>query len=272
MADAGAADCANCGRPRSGAYCAHCGEAAPDTAARGAARTFTRIRSSLNALASPPGRLTRDWIAGRRVRYLAPLPLFLYTNIAFFLIQWASGVSVLSWPLRAHMASDILGIPASLSRLYPGPQVMQQPQTIAVFNALEVVHAKALVIVMLPMFAVAMLAAPLCGTRRMRNALTFSAHFYTYALITLCALFPLVSLALRALAFAGVDPTPHAIDVVVSALQALLLAGYLLPALGTLTPWSLPLRLAYTLLLLGAVFLVLGIYHVIVFAATLASL
>ncbi len=272
MADAGVADCASCGRPRPGNYCAHCGEAAPHIASHGARRTLARVRASLDALASPPGRLTRDWIEGRRVRYLAPLPLFLYTNIAFFLIQWASGVSVLSWPLRAHMASDILGIPAWLSRLYPGQQAMRQPQTIAVFDALEVVHAKALVIVMLPMFAVTLLAAPLCGARRMRNALTFSAHFYTYTLITLCALFPLVSLALRALAFAGVQPTPHAIDVIVSALQALLLGGYLLPALGTLTPWPLPLRLAYTLLLLGAVFLVLSIYHLIVFAATLVSL
>ena len=35
-------------------------------------------------MVSPPGRLTADWIRGRRVGYLAPLSLFLWINVAFF--------------------------------------------------------------------------------------------------------------------------------------------------------------------------------------------
>jgi len=55
-----------------------------------------RIRASLRALASPPGQLTADWIRGRRVGYLAPLSLFLWVNVAFFLVQSASGLGILA--------------------------------------------------------------------------------------------------------------------------------------------------------------------------------
>lgn len=264
--------CPSCGCASPGRYCANCGEAEPGRALPGARGFVARLRRSLDALASPPGRLTRDWIDGRRVGYVAPVPLFLYTNVAFFLVQWASGVSVLSWPLHIHLANDILGVVKPLAAWYPGAHVLADPRTVAVFDALEVVHAKALVIVMLPLFALPLLAVPLAGRREFSGAFAFAAHFYTFALIALCALFPLVSLALRGLAAAGLRATPDAIDVVVTTLQGLMLGGYLYRALATLTPLSALRRIVYSLALLYALWLVLLGYHVVVFAATLASL
>jgi hypothetical protein len=62
--------------------------------------------ASLRTLVSPPGQLTADWIRGRRVGYLSPLSLFLWVNVAFFLVQSASGLGILTWPLRIHLSDD----------------------------------------------------------------------------------------------------------------------------------------------------------------------
>src|SRR5579864_5346694 len=106
--------CPSCGSEATTSYCGACGEenvtVAPiggDNAARGLRRSFVgRMRASLRSLASPPGRLTADWIHGMRVGYLAPLSLFLWTNVAFFFVQSASGLGILSWPLRSHLSDD----------------------------------------------------------------------------------------------------------------------------------------------------------------------
>lgn len=264
--------CPSCGTASSAGYCPACGEVRPGIRNAPARSFVARLRASLNALASPPGRLTRDWIEGRRVRYLAPVPLFLYTNVAFFLVQWASGVSILSWPLNIHLANDILGVPARLAAWYPGMNAIKNPQTVAVFNALEVVHAKALVIVMLPLFALPLLAVRIEGRRSFANAFAFSAHFFTFALIMLSAMFPLVSLSLRGLAAVGVRPSPSAIDYSVGVLEVVFVAAYLARALDGLTAMRAWWRWLFATILLVLLFFVLSLYHVIVFATTLMSL
>src|SRR5262245_46008327 len=109
--------CPSCGSTATARYCGNCGERALDAAveidgaaAREPSRSLPRrLQSSLRAPASPPGRLTGDWIRGRRVGYLAPVSLFLWINVAFFLVQSASGVGILTWPLRIHLSEDYTG-------------------------------------------------------------------------------------------------------------------------------------------------------------------
>jgi hypothetical protein len=40
------------------------------------------------------------------VGYFAPLSLFLWVNVAFFLVQSASGLGILSWPVRVHLSDE----------------------------------------------------------------------------------------------------------------------------------------------------------------------
>jgi hypothetical protein len=271
--------CPSCGTVSGGAFCPACGERRQaDVSPRGVRAAASpgvawlrRLHASLNALASPPGRLTRDWLAGRRVGYIAPMALFLYTNVAFFLVQSASGVSVLSWPLRIHLENNVLGIAKPLFDWYAGPNRMANARYVAVFDALEVVHAKALVLMMVPLFAAVMLLAPAVQRTRFARSFTFAAHYYTYALIALCALFPLVSVAITLLTRAGMRPTDGEIDWWVSSIQALLLGWYLLWALRSLTPLPLWRRVLLAALLLGATVVILQAYHLVVFAFTLVS-
>ena len=88
--------CLNCGAELAGPYCAQCGQEATernvplrvllkellDTLFSLDARLFQTTRQLL----AKPGYLTNEYIAGRRIRYVAPLRLYLFTSFVFFLL------------------------------------------------------------------------------------------------------------------------------------------------------------------------------------------
>ena len=88
--------CENCGAPLTGEFCAECGQHAIEIAARSGGSWLTRripsstgIRNFLNRSAFfciRPWKLTNDFNAGRRVRYVHPLRLYLLASIVFFLL------------------------------------------------------------------------------------------------------------------------------------------------------------------------------------------
>lgn len=87
--------CANCGTPGPGAYCSTCGQEQRDY--HRSLRAFAAelldnvagwdgtIPTTLWMLVRHPGRLTTEFLAGRRARYLRPLRLYLSTSLVFFL-------------------------------------------------------------------------------------------------------------------------------------------------------------------------------------------
>jgi len=88
--------CRNCGAPAPGAYCPRCGQ---ETQARlpkftqfmreAAGRYVAldgRLWKTLGALLFRPGFLTREYLAGRRRRYIRPARLFLVASLALFAV------------------------------------------------------------------------------------------------------------------------------------------------------------------------------------------
>ena len=88
--------CENCGAELNGQYCAQCGQAAVDYR-----RSFrhvivdvldsflnwdSKFFATLGLLIVKPWRLTNDFLAGKRVRYLHPLRLYLLASILFFFV------------------------------------------------------------------------------------------------------------------------------------------------------------------------------------------
>lgn len=90
------APCVSCGTPRTGLYCAHCGEKAlhPDhdfsvrhfaeEAVEGFLHLDSRVLRSLRGLMFRPGFLTAAFVAGRRVPYMKPLSLFFVVALLFY--------------------------------------------------------------------------------------------------------------------------------------------------------------------------------------------
>ena len=100
---AASAACAACGEPLIGAYCHACGERRPqpedESLAHFLREQFAEVTSadgrlwrSLRALAVP-GKLTVEYVTGRRGLYLRPVRLFLIGNILFFLMLTLSGAN-----------------------------------------------------------------------------------------------------------------------------------------------------------------------------------
>ncbi|MDQ3118752.1 MAG: DUF3667 domain-containing protein [Verrucomicrobiota bacterium] len=88
--------CENCEAPLTGEYCAQCGQHAIDyrrsimrlvvDAADSLLNWDTKFLNTVTVLLARPGKLTNDFNAGRRVRYVHPLRLYLIASILFFLL------------------------------------------------------------------------------------------------------------------------------------------------------------------------------------------
>jgi hypothetical protein len=88
--------CANCGASLAGRYCANCGQRVEHAVhslshfVREVAEDLThadsRVWQTIRALLFKPGYLTREFLAGRRVKYLPPLRLYLVLSLFFFVI------------------------------------------------------------------------------------------------------------------------------------------------------------------------------------------
>ena len=88
--------CENCGAALTGRYCAQCGQAAIDyhrsfgTLVADAADAFLnldeRFLKTFALLLFKPWRLTNEFLAGRRQRYVHPLRLYLLASVAFFFV------------------------------------------------------------------------------------------------------------------------------------------------------------------------------------------
>ncbi len=103
---AGSAHCLNCGTELKGPFCYYCGQ--PD---RNFMRFFpvllrdlmedlldldARFMRTLKPLLFKPGRLTYDYMNGRRFRYTTPMRLYIFSSITFFLLATLLSSDIIS--------------------------------------------------------------------------------------------------------------------------------------------------------------------------------
>ena len=93
---AGPVLCANCGAPVAGRFCGECGQRVEHAihsvwhfmleAVEDLTHADSRLWRTILALLFEPGHLTVEFLAGRRMRYLPPLRLYLVLSVLFFLL------------------------------------------------------------------------------------------------------------------------------------------------------------------------------------------
>ncbi|WP_242077300.1 DUF3667 domain-containing protein [Brevundimonas diminuta] len=85
--------CSDCGAETSGNFCANCGQPTHvhrtllhlgEELLHGVMHFDARIWRTLPLLWLNPGKLTREWIEGKRTRYVSPLAIFLFTLFVMF--------------------------------------------------------------------------------------------------------------------------------------------------------------------------------------------
>jgi hypothetical protein len=95
-------NCTDCGQPAEGRFCSNCGQPTHvhrsllhlgEEMLHGVLHFDARIWRTLPLLAFNPGRLTREWVQGRRTRYVSPLAMFLFTVfLMFFAFSFSGGL------------------------------------------------------------------------------------------------------------------------------------------------------------------------------------
>lgn len=90
--------CLNCGSPLAGQYCSRCGQRARSRlisvwelvrdAFGDLFELDSRLWQTLLPLMFRPGRLTRDYLRGRRARFMPPFRTYLVLSVVFFLVAF----------------------------------------------------------------------------------------------------------------------------------------------------------------------------------------
>lgn len=303
--------CVSCGAPLGGAYCAACGERAPDERIRTLGDFFGdaldvltnvngKLLKSLRLLVFRPGFLSAEHARGARVPYMRPVQLFLVANLAFFL--W-SFVPVFSTPLQIHVWSQgfphravaeawVRGTVAPemgaaefrevLAAWWTGDAAAEtsSAKTIealrelaARFNVRAELQGRTLVVLMIPMFA---LWPGLLNFRRRPHAiehLVFATHFMSVLLLlALAQMWVMRGAAASLLAFAGKDASVLLGDVVGSLTLALLLFAWLVPATRRFYRRSWPAAVLQGVAMVMLLLLSVQVFRAVLFFTTWWSL
>lgn len=128
--------CANCQTPLVGTWCHACGQKAHlhdtlkhllEELAEGVAHFDGRLWRTLPLLAFDPGRLSREWVAGRRVRYVAPLHLFLFAVFLLFLIPNFTGRHLITFGAAESGPAFVVDTPEGPQSVDPSdPEALRE--------------------------------------------------------------------------------------------------------------------------------------------------
>ncbi len=236
------ARCVNCAEPLAGKFCTRCGEKcigpADHTSGRFlehlfAAFTHTdgKIFLTLRLLLTRPGRLTADYLRGKRKPYITPLQLFLICNLVFFLLHPLIGSNTLTTDLNTQLHYIWHhGIVES----FVTPRLALRQVTVeayaAVFDPAAITLAKSLVILVVPIFSFAVMALHWRQRRHFSAHLVYALHFGAFWLLLISATMALTYLTVRLLRSADVFPSATAVDRGIISVSFALMTFYLFRA------------------------------------------
>jgi hypothetical protein len=108
--------CANCQTALAGPYCHACGQQGHlhgrlghllEEFAEGIAHLDGRLWRTLPLLAFRPGTLSRRWREGHRVRFVAPMHVFLFAVFLLFVVPSLGGKHLISLPSQAQLGGPL---------------------------------------------------------------------------------------------------------------------------------------------------------------------
>ena len=193
--------CLNCGETLQGAFCSSCGQRsvpANPTVSELAGDAWQELSGYDGRIAATfrnllrPGRLTVDYLQGRRGRYLPPVRLYLITSVVYFLVaaaapEGAGGLRIGVWDDRGNTqlsAEDRAAIAAEYAESPWAVRVLLDSiaKDPGAFRARTFTILPRVFFGMLPVFA----GIVWLFYRRMRfpAALVFAVHLHAFAFLT----------------------------------------------------------------------------------------
>jgi hypothetical protein len=178
-------------------FCPTCGERrlqARDLRFRGLLAQLSQSVTNLDArlirtvrcLFRHPGELTVRYLQGPRKPYIGPIAFFLLTNVLFVAMESLTGSNVFATPLAQHLRNQPW---SEWVQPIIADRIAARGSTLAayapVFDKAVADHAKSLVALMVPPFAVAAAIVYRRSRRPFVAHAAFSLHFHAFMLLLL---------------------------------------------------------------------------------------
>ena len=201
----GTGHCRNCGADVSGNFCAACGQ---ETALHVAsAREFLhefvghyvalegKLWKTLALLLFRPGKLTAEYIAGRRARYVQPLRIYLTLSILFFALLKFSPIDLIQVdPAIADKpaTADTVHVSTKLGRFNPAWEArvhqlaaMPREQALALIKSKFFAYVPYAMFCLMPVLALYLKLLYLGSGRRYGEHMLFALHSNAFAFLLL---------------------------------------------------------------------------------------
>jgi len=234
--------CPTCGRTVPTPFCAQCGERPRDPRdltllGLGLALVHTltsvdgKALSTLRRLFTRPGELSAAYVRGQRVGVIAPFPLFLLANVAFFGLASLTHAGIFSATLESHLTHQDWSefaqrlVARRLEALHT-----TLPEYAPLFDRAGALHAKSLWILMVLPFTLLVWLVFRRGGKPFVAHWVFTLHLFAFLLLLFCVWLAIVGLdELRG--GAGLDSAR--MDNVLTVANLGASAAYLFLAVGT---------------------------------------
>jgi len=231
--------CVTCGKPMDGRYCSHCGERRVGPDDHSLHRFFVhgieaftnadgKIFATLSFLITRPGRLTADYLKGRRKPYIQPLQLFLIANLVFFLLHPMIGSNTITTDLNTQMRYTWhSGIVRAMVTPRLAARAVSANRYAETFDPAAVRQAKSLVILVVPIFSLAVAALYWRQRPHYSAHLVFSLHFCAFWLLLVCGILALTNLTVGLLRYVHVFPSAVVVSRSIVAVTLAIMTTYL---------------------------------------------
>ena len=217
--------CPSCNTLSIGNFCRNCGEKKIDQHdysirhyLEHAVDLFTHFDSkffrSAWFLMSKPGYLSREYLEGRRVRYMKPLQLFIFINIIYYFSITLFHYNTFTTPLSIQLHQN------NYYPAYAEQQVNKKIQEENVsYEALEMkynekttVLSKTLIFLFIPIFSLPFYSLFFRKRKYFLEHVVVATHFWAYNLILLGVLLPLLTILLLGLFHVLSIPAAYLMD------------------------------------------------------------
>ncbi len=194
MANKASSQCVSCGSVLAGEYCHDCGERArraPPTLLRFIGELISeavdadgRIVKSIRMLIMRPGRLTVEYMRGRRKPDLGPAAVFVVMNVLFFFTQPLADVNTFTATLQSqtnwypYSPWAEAKVTAHLEESGRDRSVYAQE-----FDLASERYARTLIFVQVPLFALGVMLVEIAKRRFFIEHLVYATHFFAALLL-----------------------------------------------------------------------------------------
>ena len=190
--------CPSCSTQSEGKFCSNCGEKRITdkdySIRRYLGESFSAITlleskllRSLWFVASKPGYLSREYFAGRRVRYIRPLQLFIFLNVVYYFSLTVFTATTFTTPLatQLHMNDYYPGYASRRVDHKLQAEKISYATLESKYNEKTAVLSKTLIFLLIPIFALLFFMFFFRHKKFFVEHLVVATHFWAFSLLLL---------------------------------------------------------------------------------------